>query len=288
MGDKSVQYTGAHTWEDGTYYVAVHDVTGSKPNITLDYMHMDKYDVVSQDVHVVGNGGCSTITFQGNGFKDLYAVDLKDSKGNIIESIDVGHESDATTTVTFDFTGAKIGKYNAVFHFTEEDRTITNSVTIEEAKEIELATTVHYPSTFLRGSSVTYTVEITNKGNMTAYAVPLFVWIKSNKKHGITNVTLDGVVKESVVDRMFLTGDLTDDDIRDLKSYVDALDDDNVFMKMESIDEYGDTIFVRSNYFFVNLGPKEKKNIRLTVKTNEAEALAYFTKESRIPSPIQI
>ena len=284
MGDKSVQYTGAHTWEDGTYYVAVHDVTGSKPNITLDYMHMDKYDVVSQDVHVVGNGGCSTITFQGNGFKDLYAVDLKDSKGNIIESIDVGHESDATTTVTFDFTGAKIGKYNAVFHFTEEDRTITNSVTIEEAKEIELATTVHYPSTFLRGSSVTYTVEITNKGNMTAYAVPLFVWIKSNKKHGITNVTLDGVVKESVVDRMFLTGDLTDDDIRDLKSYVDALDDDNVFMKMESIDEYGDTIFVRSKYFFVNLGPKEKKNIRLTVKTNEAEALAYFTVPDDWPS----
>lgn len=188
MGDKSVQYIGAHTWEDGTYYVAVHDVTGSKPSVTLDYMHMDKYDVVSQDVHVVGNGGCSTITFQGNGFGDLYAVDLKDSKGNVIQSIDVGHESDATTTVTFDFTDTKLGKYNAVFHFTEDDKTVTNCITVEEAKEIELATKVSFPSTFLRGTSVTYTVEITNNGNMTAYFVPTEIKLITQDFNSISSI----------------------------------------------------------------------------------------------------
>ena len=41
----SVQWGGIHTWEDGTYYVAVHDVTGSQSNMTLDYMHMGKGDV---------------------------------------------------------------------------------------------------------------------------------------------------------------------------------------------------------------------------------------------------
>ncbi len=179
-GDKSVKYGGTHTWETGTYYVAIHDVTGSQQNITLSYMHMDKYDVVDQDVRVVGNGGCSTITFQGNGFNSLYSVDLKDSKGNIIESIDVGHESDASTTVTFDFTGAKLGKYNAVFHFTEEDKTFAENITVEEAKDIELETKVSCPLTFLRGSSAIYTVEITNKGNTTAYSVPLEMILTAN------------------------------------------------------------------------------------------------------------
>ena len=87
-------------------------------------------------MRAVGNGGCSTITFQGNGFKDLYSVDLKDLKGNVIQSIDVGHESDARTTVTFDFTDTKLGKYNAVFHFREEDKTFANSITVEEANRV--------------------------------------------------------------------------------------------------------------------------------------------------------
>ncbi|MBO4551075.1 MAG: hypothetical protein J5733_10125, partial [Bacteroidaceae bacterium] len=114
----SVKWGGIHVWEDGTYYLAVHDVTGSKADMTLEYIHMDKYDVVDWDVHRVGNGGCSTITFKGNGFRDLYAVDLVVAPGDTIHSVFVSHDSDAETAVTFDFTDATLGEYNAVFHFT--------------------------------------------------------------------------------------------------------------------------------------------------------------------------
>lgn len=186
--DKSVQYGGVHTWEDGTYYVAVHDVTGSRLSVTLNYMHMDKYDVVDQDVRVVGNGGCSTITFQGNGFKDLYAVDLYTSNGDSIHSIDIGHESDASTSVTFDFTDVELGKYNAVFHFSEEDKEFADIITVEEAKDIELAVNVEYPSRFLRGTSAIYTVNITNKGNMTAYYVPTELRLSTNQFSSISSV----------------------------------------------------------------------------------------------------
>lgn len=53
-GDKSVQYGGVHTWENGTYYVAVHDVTGSQTDITLDckefeFSTSDKLGDVNQD-----------------------------------------------------------------------------------------------------------------------------------------------------------------------------------------------------------------------------------------------
>lgn len=276
-GDKSVVYSGIHTWEEGTHYVAVHDVAGSKPNITLDYMHMDKYDVVSQDVRVVGNGGCSTITFQGNGFRDLYSVDLYTANGDTIHAIDVGHESDASTTVTFDFTNAELGNYNALFHFTEEDRTITNSVTIEEAKDIELATKVSYPSTFLRGSSVTYTVEITNKGNMTAYYVPLYTYLQSQTQEEITHIQYNGIGEHGLFEGLY-TDSLTNEESQEIKEINDYLGDDYLFMKNKVFDNsLGDSICVRSSLLFIDIAPNETKAITITLKTTGSSVYAYFS-----------
>lgn len=221
--DKSVIYGGCHTWEDGTFYIAVHDVTGTKPSITLDYMHMDKYDVVAQDVHVVGNGGCSTITFQGNGFRNLCAVDLFTVNGDTIHAVDIGHESDASTTATFDFSGVELGKYDALFHFSEEDKTFKNNITVEEAKDIELVTKVSYPSTFLRGGSATYSVEITNKGNMTAYFVPTEISLLTEDFTNITSVIFKDKTGKRV-DGLEIEGIDTDSIDSDLLcSYIDEI-----------------------------------------------------------------
>lgn len=73
--------------------MGVHDVSGSQRNLTLDFIHLDKYDVVGQDVHVVGNGGPSTITFQGNGFSQLESVTLNAAQEILADSIT--HISDA-------------------------------------------------------------------------------------------------------------------------------------------------------------------------------------------------
>ena len=173
-GAESVKWGGCHVWEEGMFYLALHDVTATYGNtISIDYNHIDKYAVLRQDVTVVGNGGCSTITFEGNGFRDLFAVDLYTAEGDSIHSVDISHDSDAETAVTFDFSGAEQGVYDAVFHFTQEDKNITNIVTVEEAVGIELATNIIFPSVFMSGTSTIYRIKITNKGNMTAYAVPL-------------------------------------------------------------------------------------------------------------------
>ena len=185
----SVKWSGIHTWENGTYYLAVHDVTGSQSTMTLEYMHMDKYDVVDWDVNRVGNGGCSTITFKGNGFRDLYAVDLYNSQGDSIKSVAVGFIDDANVSVTFNFTDAPLGNYDAVFHFTTEDKIFNSIVNVEEAQEIELALDVRYPSSFLRGTSTTYTITVTNKGNSTAYNVPMEIYLSAaNSFSDITSV----------------------------------------------------------------------------------------------------
>lgn len=187
---ESVNWGGIHTWENGTYYLAVHDVTGSRNTMTLDYMHMDKYDVVDWDVHTVGNGGCSTITFKGNGFRDLNAVDLVIAPGDTIRSVDVGHERDSETSVTFDFSGAKLGEYKAVFHFTDDDKHVDNIVTVEEATPFDFKISVQYEKQFLlsRGNSYTFTIE--NKGNMTAYNVPVGVFVYAKDSAAVNQIEI--------------------------------------------------------------------------------------------------
>lgn len=199
--DKSVIYGGCHTWEDGTFYIAVHDVTGTKPSITLDYMHMDKYDVVAQDVHVVGNGGCSTITFQGNGFDELESVTLV--SGDSIHCDSISHSSNVNTSVRFNFTGAAVGQYHAIFKFKEGVKRIENCVKIEEARPIAIEGQVAFNTQYLRSRNNDYVVKLSNTGNSTAYDVPLVVGIFTTSLSDLNYVNISGVdyykqIKESL------------------------------------------------------------------------------------------
>lgn len=268
----SVNWDGIHVWEDGTYYLAVHDVTGSKEEMTLEYMHMDKYDVVDWDVRTVGNGGCSTITFKGNGFSDLFAVDLVVAPGDTIHSVYVSHDSDAETSVTFDFTAATLGDCNAVFHFTEEDKHVANVVTIEEAIDIELATDVTFPSSFLRGTSTTYTIKITNKGNMTAYRTPIYIYIASRTPNGISRVNISGLRLDGIFDGINMDS-LSISDRNQLKAIAEEIGDTHYFIQLSKYDETtGDSIYVMSNIFFADIAPYTEKTITVTISTlNQVE-----------------
>ena len=270
----SVNWNGIHTWEKGTYYLAVHDVTGSQSTMKLEYMHMDKYDVVDWDVRRVGNGGCSTITFKGNGFRDLYAVDLVIAPGDTIRSVDVSHNSDAETAVTFDFTDATLGDYKAVFHFTEEDKYVANVVTIEEAVDIELATNVTFPRTFLRGTSTTYTVKITNKGNMTAYNVPLSMHISSNTTEGISHLEIRGLELSYLYDYLTDKDEMSSTELKKIKEVSDEVGHDHYFVKVRNFDEIlNDSITIRCAHFFVNVSPNSTKTITICINTEETVEL---------------
>lgn len=312
MGEKSVILEGCHTWENGTHYVAVHNTTGSRENVTLDFSHMAKYEIVSQDVRVVGNGGCSTITIRGNGFKDLYDVELivnTDDGTNVLHPLDINHISDAEVGLTFDFSHVKL-KYHpgvtgsgtadhpldtpddsywestnveAVFHFTEKDRTMSNFLRVDEEKPIELTTNVTFPSSY--GHVVTYTCKITNKGNMTAYAVPIYIWMKSKQEQGIFDVRIEGLDLPRLSD--YVSSEvLTQSEVTQMKTALDALDDDHYFMKywVEDEDSPADSVCVRSNYFYTNIAPGETKTVRLTISTREVDAFAYFTLPEEWPS----
>ncbi len=283
-GSKSVSWGGLHAAESGTFYVALHDVTATQgDDISIDYEHIDKYAILRQDVAVVGNGGCSTITFEGNGFRDLYAVDLYNEQGDSIKHILIGHESDATTSVAFDFTGIALGDYHAKFHFTEEDKVFLNLVTVEEAVGIELATTVTYPSTFLHGTSTTYTIKITNKGNMTAYNVPLAINISNATENGITYVNIDGLNLKNLFDYVEDIDGWTTEEINSLTNLCNSIKDDHYFIKVKTVNEKGDSIFIRNGTFSINIPPRTTKTITLTLSATEQIEAWFATVDDWYP-----
>lgn len=264
-GDKSVKYGGIHTWEDGVHYVAVHDVAGSKASITLDYLHMDKYDVVSQDVKVVGNGGCSTITFHGNGFRDLYAVDLYTAQGDVIHSAHIEHISDATITVRFNFTNAVIGEYKALFNFTEGEKLLNYCIRVEEAKDIKLSYDVKYASSFIRGTATTYTINVKNSGNSTAYQVPLKIQLQA--QGGTKDITY--IKLSDNLDFDYYSW-LDDDSIPENKrlELLELVRQKGNMLDFISINDSIDGEEFMEGYFAINLPPNSTTTFTISVRSN--------------------
>ncbi len=77
-GAESVKFSGCHAYEDGTYYIALHDITGtSGSTIDLHYQHIDKYAVLKWTPKEVGAAiGYMYMDLLGNGFDKLKRITL--------------------------------------------------------------------------------------------------------------------------------------------------------------------------------------------------------------------
>lgn len=268
-GSESVNYGGFHAGEEGTYYVALHDVTGTNSNnISLDYLHLDKYDVIGQNVKVVGDAGYSTITFDGNGFDSLTSIDLISKDNVTIKSVDINHLHDYQIEAMFDFRGVALGEYDMVFHFVDEDRTFANGVVVEESKGINITTNVQYPQQYLRNSNVVYTLTLTNNGNSTAYAVPVYTYIYTPTRGGISKIKIDGVKIPGLYDSVDLS-EYTPSERKQILDQAENLGDERIFIRQMVKSGESDSLYVRSGYLFVNLAPNSSKNITFTLTGNE-------------------
>ncbi len=292
-GSNVLTWTGCHAWEDGVYYLAVHDAEGTGP-LSVSYQWIYRYAVLAWDVHRVGNGGISTITFDGNGFNSLDTVFLV--KGtDTIPALYLDHESNTTTGIVFNFEGADTGMYHAVFIYVDETLYVPNTVRVETALPIVLTSNVSYPSTFLRGSTVTYTYEITNTGNMTAYNVPLYIYCESPTINGISHLKIEGLQLTSILDGINLDS-LSNQEKNDLLEWAQNIADDHYFLKTKKgIVGTNDSVIVRSNYFYHTLAPYETAIIAIRMTANEGiqvwvtipDTLPALTIPSSNPSNIE-
>lgn len=284
-GSESVQEVGVNVWDDDVYYLAVHDATGSGDTLSVTYNWIYRYSVLTYDVHLVGNGGCSTITFQGNGFNSLLDVYLVNAQNDTIRLLDIGHESNTTTTATYNFYEVNLGVYDAVFEFYGEIIRINGALEVQEPMDILLTTTVSFASELLYSIPRTYTYTITNNGNMSAYAVPIYVYIASRTLEDISHIEFDGVDLPSILD-YFESDTLSSYEKEEIMNWAEETAGDFFFYKLLSIDETtGDSICIRSNCFLINLAPFETKTLSLKI-TSVGSLDVWMTVPSETVPPL--
>lgn len=267
-GAESVKVGGCHAWENGTYYLALHDVTATTGNtISLSYNHIDKYAVLRQNVKVVGNGGYTTITFDGNGFRDLYKIDIFDTEQNNIECLSLGIESNSCIYPTFDFTGVKLGVYDAIFHFTEGDVNVPNILTVQEATDLTIDTKLETPG-LLFGRNRPYfdvTIVCPNGGNNTAYDVPVGVYLTA-PKGAIDYIDISNKEIPTLAE-LLQNDEMSDADKLEVQQISDELGDTYDFYTKEYIDEKtGAEMETRFIYLTTTIAPESSNTIKLKVK----------------------
>lgn len=185
-GSNSVTYGGVNAVEPGTYYVAIHDVTGTKKTIGIDYKLIEKYCVLNS---INERWGVLPIShfmrLFGNGYEQLESVMLKNSYNTIVAdtiSTDDTHNCD----VVFNFTGKEeFGVYDLILKFkdgsSEKELVINNAITLEEPDfgDIQVKIT---PRTFQYGTN-NITMIVSNTSNLTYLCIPF------NFAHDNTNST---------------------------------------------------------------------------------------------------
>lgn len=273
-GETSVKWGGIDAEETGTYYVALHDVTAkSGSTISIDYEHTDRYAVLRQDITAIGNGGPSTITFQGNGFDELASVDLMLGETTIV-STELKADGKATVSVKWNFTDAPLGQYKGVFHFADDDVTIDDCITVEEAKPFSFEETVSFASQYLRSNNNTYTFKIRNNSNMTAYEVPLAIHIYSPNAESLKRVKIGGYdVKEHFVS---LVGDEGKERAEAIVKQNEGVSGERFYFLEDDETEYVEGHpYLHHAFISPDLRPNATQTITVSIQSTE-EAYVYM------------
>ena len=266
-GAESVVYGGCHVFESGTFYLALHDVTANSGlTFKFDYQHINKYAVLKQNVHTVGNGGYTTIDFEGNGFAELYRIDIYNTEKDSIDCIDLGFANNTFVKPTFDFTNVKLGTYDATFHFTEGDVNVKDAITVVEATEITTDVKLVTPSILMGRGKPYYEIVIVcpNGGNNTAYGVPVKVSFKA-PKGTITGIDITNQEVPTLA-KILDSDELSDEERQNLQQISNQLGDIYDFLKDEWVDEStGQIMETFMLLMSTTIAPESSNNINIQV-----------------------
>lgn len=175
-GNKSVVYSGINAPKTGTYYVALHDVTGTKSStIGLDYQKIDKYCVLNNIKSTWGVLPSShLLRLYGNGYKQLESVILE-KDGISIEADSISVDDTHNCEILFNFTGHEdLGIYDLQLRFkegeTESRLTINNAITLQEPDFGNISVSI--PNRDFWTNQNIIQIKVTNTSNLTYLCVP--------------------------------------------------------------------------------------------------------------------
>lgn len=188
-GDKSVVWDGLHAPENGTYYIAQHDMTTTQGNtLSISYRHIDKYAILRYTPTIVGASPCFvSVNLDGNGYDQLTDAKLKLGDREIaVDTIIVKNKSEASLWVSID-SDYDLGKYDIILGF--EDNGVHQSLVKKEAVQFVKAN-VGKAQVDVKITNYAQrpmmTISVKNTGNTALQFVPLN--IAFDEIHGINTV----------------------------------------------------------------------------------------------------
>lgn len=178
-GAEAAKWDGCHAWEDGEYYLALHDVTSTKGNTTtLEYQHIDKYAVLSHTPKAAGAaGGYIHMTLFGNGFDKLKSADISNGGSNI-PLVTFANEDYANTTLEFYVPdNPSYGTYDLNLYFSDEGEdttlTVANALRLEYPEAGNMEISIHSDGVVANPYPVE--IRIRNTGNVEYQIIPLAI-----------------------------------------------------------------------------------------------------------------
>ena len=187
-GSESVVFRGTHIRKDGTFYVAVHDVTAvNATSLILSYEHIDKYCVLNYTPEELGVLPCGqVIAITGNGYDKLRSAVLRYGDITIeAEAIYTSSKSEAELLFVLQGNEPK-GLYDLVLAFEDdgEERVLVKPQAIKLAVPdfADFKIEITDPRTI--GSPYPVSVNITNVGNITYSNIPFFIAYDNVEKIG--------------------------------------------------------------------------------------------------------
>ena len=176
-GSNSVNFDGCHVFEDGTYYVAVHDVTGSASELTLHSQRIDKYSIFEYTPDIISNEGIATFTFTGNGFEHVKSIEITDGSTTITTDSLISNGRQMIASFNLDTNRLAPNDYTLRVYFNDEERndskvfTLKDAVTIEPTQAGDIAVSVVRENRV--GDPYPVQVHIKNNGNVAYWGIPL-------------------------------------------------------------------------------------------------------------------
>lgn len=187
-GAESIKNNGRHIKSDGTYYIAVHDVTASNVDkLTLDLQLIDKYAVLSYTPDRVGVTPHSFIMgLAGNGYDKLVDAELHLGNDKLSADTLFNEGTNAAELIfTLENKNYSYGKYDLVLYFNDNGNistlTVNDAITFEEAVYGEIIVSINESNSTSNPYKVT--VNIHNTGNVAYSLIPLNIAYQTNSAH---------------------------------------------------------------------------------------------------------
>ena len=184
-GFEATQYACKTLVDNGTYYLAVHDIKGYDRNDTeLDFTHIAKFDVISSNVNASAPREFVIMDLVGNGFSSLKSIELVNGERHIVPSLYKAHDN-FNLSARFDFDESMpLGDYTVHAVFNDEEKGTEEIVDKAgmfklEAAAAEVLVTTELNTPNIYGIPLEFNVSVTNHSNVPLWGVPVNYAVES-------------------------------------------------------------------------------------------------------------